>query len=59
MVVGGGTLLVPKWLRGLAQLLIATTVRIIWNSGSMAMVAEILSLMVTTILKYWPRTRNT
>ena len=59
MVVGGGTLLVPKWLRGLVQLLMATQVRIISNSGSMAMVAKILSHMMTTILKYWPRTRNT
>ena len=46
MVVGGGTLLVPKWLRGLVQLLMATVVRIISNSGSMAMVAKILSLMM-------------
>ena len=59
MVVGGGTLLVPMWLRGLVQLLMATKVRIISNSGSMAMVAKILSLMMTTILKYWARTRNT
>ena len=56
MVVGGGTLLVPMWLRGLVQLLMAS---IISNSGSMAMVAKILSLMMTTILKYSPRTRNT
>ena len=33
MVVGGGTLLVPMWLRGLVQLLMATFVRIISNSG--------------------------
>ena len=59
MVVGDGTLLVPMWLRGLGQLLMATMVRIISNSGSMAMVAKILCLMMTTILKYWPRTRNT
>ena len=56
MGVGGGTLLVPMWL---LQLLMATIVRIISNSGSMAMVTKILSLMMTTILKYWPRTRNT
>ena len=59
MVEGGGTLLVPMWLRGLVQLLMAIIVRIFSNSGSMAMVAKILSLMMTTILKYWPRTRNT
>ena len=58
MVVGGGTLLVPKWLRRLVQLLMATIVRIISNSGSMAMVAKIPSLMMTTVLKYWPRTRS-
>ena len=52
-VVGGGTLLVPMWLRGLVKLLKNFEV------GSMAMVAKILSLMMTTILKYWPRTRNT
>ena len=34
MVVGGGTLVVPMWLRGLEQLLMATKVRIISNSGS-------------------------
>ena len=51
MVVGDGTLLVPMWLRGLVQLLMAIVVRIISNSGSMAMVAQILSLMMTTILK--------
>ena len=59
MVVGGGTLLVPMWLRGLVQLLMVIKVRIISNSGSVAMVAKILSLIMTTILKYWPRTRNT
>ena len=59
MVVGGGTLLVPKLLRGLVQLLMATKVRLISNSGSMATVAKILRLIMTTILKYWPRTRNT
>ena len=59
MVVGDGTLLVPMWLRGLVRLLMVTIVRLISNSGSMAMVAEILSLMMTTILKYWPMTRNT
>ena len=59
MVVGDGTLLVPLWLRGLVQLLMAIIVRIVSNSGSVAMVAKILSLMITKILKYWPRTRNT
>ena len=59
MVVGDGTLLVPMWLRGLVQLLTAIIVRIYSNSVSMAMVAKILSLMMTTFLKYWPRTRNT
>ena len=59
LVVGDGTLLVPMWLRGLVQLLTATIVRKNSNSGSMAMVVKILSLMRTTILKYWPRTRNT
>ena len=59
MVVGDGTLFVPMWLRGLVQLLMAIIVRISLNSGSMAMVAKILSLMMTTTLKYWPRTRNT
>ena len=59
MVVGGGTLLLPMWLRGLVQLLVATIVRIISNNGSMVMVAKILSLMMTTILNYSPRTRNT
>ena len=54
MVVGDGTLLVPMWLHGLVQLLMAIVVRIISNSGSMAMVAQILSLMMTC----W-RTRNT
>ena len=58
-VVGGGTLLVSIWLRGLVQLLVATIVRIISNNGSMVMVAKILSLMMTTILNYSPRTRNT
>ena len=43
----------------LGQLLMATMVPIFSNSGSMAMVAKILSLMMTTILKYWPRTTNT
>ena len=59
MVVGGGTLLVPMWLRGLVQLLMGIIVRKFSNSGSLAMVAKILSLMMTTILKCWPRTRNT
>ena len=49
----------PKLLHGLVQLLMATIVRVISNSGSMAMVAKNLSLMMTTILKYWPRTRKT
>ena len=56
MVLGDGTLLVPMWLRGLVQLLMAIIVRILSNSGSMAMVAKILSLMMTTFLKYWQRT---
>ena len=56
MVVGGGTLLVPVWLRGLVPLLMATIVRINSKSGSMAMMAKILSLMMTTILKYHPPT---
>ena len=36
MVVGDGTLLVPMWLRGLVQLLMAIVVRIIfeqWVNG--------------------------
>ena len=37
----------------------AITVRAITNSRVMAMVAKIVSLMMTTILKYWPRTKNT
>ena len=39
MLVGGGTLLVPKWLRGLVQLLMAIV-------EAMAMVAKIVSLMM-------------
>ena len=50
MVVGGGTLLVPMWLHGLVQLLMATVVRIISNSGSMAMVAKILSLIWSSLI---------
>ena len=42
-----------------AKLLMAIIVIIITNSGAMAMVAKIVSVMMTTILKYWPRTRNT
>ena len=57
-VAGGGTLLVPMWLRGLVPLLMATIVCIISNRGSMAMMAKILSLMMTTILKYHPPTNT-
>ena len=59
MVVGDGMMLVPMWLRGLVQLLMAIVVRIITNSQTMAMVAKIVSLMMTTILKYRLKTRNT
>ena len=59
MVVGGGMMRVPMWLRGLVQLLMTITVRVTTNSGAMAMVAKIVSLMMTTILNYWPTTRNT
>ena len=59
VVVGDGMMLVLMWLRGLVQLLMDIKVRIITNGGSMAMVAQIESLMVTTIPKYLPRTRNT
>ena len=52
-------MLVPMCLRGLVQLLMAFVVRIISNSGAMSMVSKIVSFMMTTILKYWPRTRNT
>ena len=59
MVVGDGMMLVPMWLRGLGQLLMTRIVRTITNSGPMAMVAKLVSLMMTTILKCWPRTGNT
>ena len=36
----------------------ATVVHTISNSGSMAMVAKILNLMMTTILKYWPEDKE-
>ena len=45
MVVGDGMMLVPMWLGWLVLLLMTITVH--------------MSLMMTTILKYWPRTRNT
>ena len=43
MVVSGGMLLVPMWRRGLVQMLMDILVRIITDSGSMAMVAKIVS----------------
>ena len=45
MVVGDGMMFVPMWLGGLVLLLMTIFVH--------------MSLMMTTILKYWPRTRNT
>ena len=59
MVVSGGMLLVPMWLRGLMQKLMDILVRIITDSVSMAMVAKVVSLIMTTILELWPRTRKT
>ena len=49
MVVGDGMMLVPVWLCGLMQLLMAIIVRIITNNGVMAKIVR----------KYWSRTRNT
>ena len=52
MVVGDWMMLVPMRFRGLVQLLMAIAVRIITNSGTMATVAEIASLTMTTTLKH-------
>ena len=52
MVLGDWMMLVPMRFRGLVQLLMAIAVRIITNSGTMATVAEIASLTMTTTLKH-------